>query len=290
MTKRHTWGRRIAIGFALILGTVAALVIALVIAAHTDAGRQQIARTILNRINENLPGSLTLDSLDELSLSSLRGQGLRILAPGGRETLRADAFTIDYSLSKALSGELLITSAEVVGGRVVLEELPSGRIRLEDAVARASPVRTPSAPLEFRRIQFRGLELVIQPAGAPVFRMRGLRGAIAIRKLPMSAVRLDVMGVDGTLRTPAWSGDIGIRGVRGRVDADARRMLELRGKSQIASDDPNDWRLAYGPRPEPWVRFGFEPTGIATEVLSAQLRLFATFSPLLSMEEIAARD
>lgn len=284
MTNRRKWGRRIGIGLAVLLGIVASLVIALVVAAHTDAGRQRIAHTLLDRINAQLPGSLTLDSLDKVGLSSLSGRGLRILAPGGREVLRADAFDIDYSLSKALSGELLFTSAEVVGGRVVIEELPNGRIRLEDAVARQSATRTPSAPFEFRRIQFRGLELVIQPAGAPVFRMRGMHGAIAIRKLPMSAVRLDVMGVDGTLRTPAWSGDIGIRGVRGRVDADARRMLELRGKSKIASDDLNDWRLAYGPRPEPWIRFGFEPTGIATEVLSAQLHLFATFSPLLAME------
>ncbi len=284
MTKRHKWAKRIGIGLAVLLGIVASLVLALAIAAHTDSGRRWIAHTVLDRINEKLPGSLTLDSLDEVGLSSLRGRGLRILAPGGHEALRADAFTMDYSLSAALSGELVITSAEVVGGRVVIEELPNGRIRLEDAVATASAVRKPSAPFDFRRIQFRALQLIVMPAGGPVFRMRAMHGAIAIRKLPMSAVRLDFMGVDGTLRTPAWPEDIGIRGARGRVDADARRMLELRGKADIASDDACDWSLAYGPHPQPWLRFGFEPQGIASGLLSAELHVFATISPLLAME------
>lgn len=268
----------------MLVGVLVVLVLAFVIAMQTEGGKRYVVDAVLDRVNAEIPGSVTVASVDALGLSEVRGRGLRILEANGHETLRVDRFVAHYNLGSALAGELVVTSAKADGGLVIIEERPNGRTRFEDAVSSAAGPRTPTVPFDFRRVEFSNLELVIRPDGTPAARIRRLHGALAIRKLPMSAVRVDFMGVDGILRAPGWGSDIGIRRVHGRVDADARSMLELRGKALVASDEPCPWRLAYGPHPRPWMHVAFEPTGIASTLLSAELHVAATFSSLLAME------
>lgn len=283
-TSGRRWVRRIGIGVAVLLGAVVVLLLAFLVAMQTAGGRRFIVDAVLDRVNDELPGSVTVACVDALGLSEVRGRGLRVLEANGHEVLRVDRFIAEYSLSRALAGELVVASAKAKGGRVIIEELPNGHTRFEDAVSRAAGPRTPTVPFDFRRVEFSDLELVIRPDGTPAVRIRRLHGALALRKLPMSAVRVDFMGIDGILRAPGWGSDIGIRRVHGRVDADAHSMLELRGKALVASDDPCPWRLAYGPHPRPWMRVAFEPTGIASTLLSGELHVAATFSSLLAME------
>ena len=283
-TKPRRWLRRGGLALALVFGAFAALVLSVGLAAQTTGGRRALAGWVLGRVNEELPGSLTIASIDAIGLSGARGRGLRILDASGRETLRADRFTAVLDLGRALQGEFVILSADVDGGRVVIEELPSGRVRLEDALSTAAGPRTPTARLEFRHVRFRHMQLVVEPAGAPAFRLRNLHGTLAIKKAPMGAVRMDFMNVGGALRAPGWNGQIGLAGVSGHIDGDARTMLDLHGSADVASDDSSAWHFTYGRHPEPWILLAFEPEGVASTLLSAQLHVFAAFSALLAME------
>jgi hypothetical protein len=281
---RRRWLRRIGILCIAALGVVAALALSVVIACQTAGGRRALADVALGRVNARIPGKLSIAAVDWMGVGGLRGRGLRIVDPDGHEALRVDRFAVEFDLGSALAGELALTSALVDGGLVVIEELPSGRTRFENALSSPIGPREATPTLRFERVRFSHMAVVVRLDGGPTFRMRGLHGALVLGKVPMGAVRLDFLGVDGILRSPGWNTDIGIRSVRGRLDADAHRMLVVRGQAVIASDDPCAWSLAYGPHPRPWVRLAFEPEGIASGALSAELHVAATFSTLLTME------
>jgi hypothetical protein len=281
---RRRWLRRIGILCVAALGVVAALALTVVVACQTVGGRRALASIALDRLNEQVPGKLSIAAIDWIGLGGLRGRGLRIVDPDGHEGLRVDRFAVELDLGRALAGELVFASAQVDGGLVVIEELPSGRTRFENALSSPTGPREATPTLRFKRVRFTRMALIVKLDGGPTFRMRGLHGALVLGKVPMGAIRIDFLGVDGILRSPGWNADIGIRDVRGRLDADAHRMLVLRGQAHIASDDPCAWRMAYGPHPRPWVRAAFEPQGIASGLLSAELHVAATFSSLLTME------
>ena len=277
---------------ATLMASAAAVVLA-VLCLQTAWGRGRLVDSVLPRLSEGIAGSVELRELKEVGFRAAVLQDLVIRAPSGQAVLKLHQARVHYEPLRLLRGQLLISSAEVHGGLVVIEELESGEVPLELALVSADPAevsrrsRGDGTPVSLRGIKADGLTVVIDVQDLERMTAREVAALVRIDLHRDGAVEVVFQQAKGALEGSPVGDNVSLLDVDGRVRGLARRVLTLEADVE-ADDEPFTLHIDYYDRPETPVEI--RATNLGASSVAMRIRAIAGASSLVSAVDIDVAD
>jgi translocation and assembly module TamB len=120
-----TRGQRIAVQAGIVVGSVLlVLMLALLVAAQTDWGREQVRRFAVDQLNENLDGHVEIGRLDGNLMRRWEFVDVTITDLEGRPFVEAETVATRFRLRSLLRRHIVLHRVLLVRATVVLEQPP----------------------------------------------------------------------------------------------------------------------------------------------------------------------
>lgn len=258
----------------------------------TAWGRDWVRERISRAISSGIMGRLEIESIDALSLSSLRARGVRIYAPNGEPAIEVERVKLDFELRDFYEGRYGWRRAEVEGCRVQVLEDARGEINMEQTFkGRPDPKKASSegekgqeqGKIELQNMVTSGCTLLIAGGDLPRLRMTDLRGIMRIEVLPDGPTQLRFDDYRGSFVEGLPTGELLFREVTGHVHTDQKQLLAFQGRGK-SQGEPVSFTLAIDTKPKKRVKID----AVFPELTKASLRAlavegFSAFSKTLEL-------
>ena len=245
----------------------------------SDSGRRFVARELARALTRTLPGRISIDRIEAVSLTRLAARGVTFEDPKGVRVLQIDHADIDADPWSALLGTLVFERARVDGGRLVIAVQPDGRTGIEATFS--APSNEPPDPerglhFDLRNIEVHDLELVLTPARDQTFRMQHVSAALRVWRLDTAGVRLAMQNIHARVISPELLGShVTLERTEGWVHGAETHVLSLAFNARLEDSGSIDGTLDYFSRKRLPVLVDLKPNGdlkthLATALVDAQ--------------------
>jgi autotransporter translocation and assembly factor TamB len=257
--------RRVAEAIAIVLAGVALVAASAWVHLDTSVGRTALAERIGRSLSAEVPGTVTIGGLSEVSADEVVAARFTIADPDGREVLDLHGVRVDPDVSAMLGGVIALESGHAERGRLELTVGPSGRTRIEDALSGQG--EGPPAQLDLRDLSTENLTIFIQPTPDDRFVLERARGTVVIRQGAEPGVLVDILRAGARVREPTVLGaHLVVTAAEGKVSGRSDPVLELRFRGEV--DGGVRGTVRYYARRTPSVEVDLHPLGLRTVVAS----------------------
>ena len=173
----------------------------------SESGRESLARGIEYGLSEAISGSVTIGRVEGLSSAGVIGHDIRFMDEDGHTVLEARDVELEIDWGELLQGHFVSHRGRARGGRILLQSMPSGQLRI-DAAFKAPHPGPPGQPIgpdvvRLERLAASDLEIVIDVRGAPDIHITRASAICLVRAPDHGAARLRADRVDGEVRIEA---------------------------------------------------------------------------------------
>lgn len=222
------------------LAMFAVAAIAFAVFIRSGRGRAFAATRIEQLVSENIPGSMTIGSLEEFGPERVIARDVRFYHPNGSLVLHAKHAEVVPDLSMALHGQLGFERAAVDGGFILLAFDPDGRLGMEAAVNAPSKPGEPSVPgggfhYSLRSMHVQNFTTIFRPSQSQTFKLLDTTGFVGVRRIETEGVRLQFERIAGVVDQEIAGVRVALNTVDGWVHAKTEHVMHLDTDIKVGS-------------------------------------------------------
>lgn len=240
---------------AACLGAVLLLVAATpAVLLQTTWGRRQLASGLGWVISQQIPGRVTLGSIERIAGQEVHVRDLVFHAPNGDQVLVLPQVRALLALDNLLKRELRIVEAHTHGGELRIEEQPDGSLPIEDTFSAPGaakqtdtatnsdqnhdqPAARDHLKLHLKNLRVANLALSLQVGDLSPIRIQVDKGIAEVLVSRAGVAQIGFKHVQGqVVRDPLDLAPIALRGLRGRYHGERNLRLHIHGPLKLAND------------------------------------------------------
>lgn len=231
--QRGRWRRRLLVVLAIFSLLAIVVPLGLRMWLSSEAGRDTVARAIERFASDGIRGSLTIGGIDRISTDGVIGHDIRFFDEDGHLVIEARQADVAIDWAELLRGHVVSPHGHASGGRVVIESMPSGQLRIDRAFEppNPGPAGQPVGDdvVRFEALVTSGVDVRIAVRDAPGVTITGLSAILLFRAPDHGSAHLRADRIRGglTIAAPIPVG-MDVRGGTLTLIGDSRRRADMR--------------------------------------------------------------
>jgi hypothetical protein len=285
----RTVGKKILVAVLVFFAVLAVAALTFASFIRTDRGRAFAAERLAKVVTKNIPGSMTIGSLEQFDPDLVIANDVRFYHPNGSLVLQAKHAEVVPDLSMALHGKLGFERAAVKGGFILLAIDPDGRLGMEAAVDAPSKPGEPSDPngglhYALRSMHVENFTTIFRPSKTQTFKLLDTTGFVGIRRIETAGTTLQFEHIAGTLEQEIAGARLVLEKVDGWVHGKEKHVLHLDTHVKVGSGKVAA-TVDYFDRPKKPVKVQLHKTeGVAGTATTWLLRAAELFSDKIEVQ------
>jgi hypothetical protein len=236
MRKAGRWLLRVVLA-SVCVSLLAAL--GCVLFFHTAPGRRFAADCIEHVVSSNIPGKLSVGSIEHFGPGLVLASDVRFYHPDGRLILLCKHAEITPDLAMALHGRIGFESAAVDGGFLLLTIDPDGRLSIEATMNSPRQPGDNSDPHGGAHYWLRSMHTqhftTTLLAGGQTFRLKDTLGYVALRRIETAGVQVTLAQISGRLEQEIAGARVALANVDGWIYGKEKHVAHFVADTRVGS-------------------------------------------------------